>query len=141
MKVSPCHFAHTVCYLPNGIRNIEYRTGGKRIRSSYIFYFIKRKVSIILVSILLSLIQYLYMNPLNLFMNSSCLSYSGTEKKPPAQNHMEKVVEKPPSQTSTHQPLSRRQSHNVNVEDIIAQQVREKKKSNGIFIGFSIISN
>lgn len=63
------------------------------------------------------------------------------EKKSPTQNHMEKIVEKPPSQTSTHQPLSRRQSHNVNVEDIIAQQVRERKMSNGIFIGFSILSN
>ncbi|XP_031641164.1 cGMP-specific 3',5'-cyclic phosphodiesterase [Contarinia nasturtii] len=36
-------------------------------------------------------------------------------------SHIEKIIEKP--QTSgLHQPLSRRQSHNVNVEDIIAQQ-------------------
>lgn len=57
------------------------------------------------------------------------------------QNHIEKIVEKPPSQTSHHQPLSRRQSHNVNVEDIIAQQVTEatttdKKKFNGILVRF-----
>lgn len=39
------------------------------------------------------------------------------------QNHIEKIVEKPVSQSSLHAPLSRRQSHNVNVEDIIAQQV------------------
>lgn len=35
---------------------------------------------------------------------------------------MEKIIEKPKASTSNHQPLSRRQSHNVNVEDIIAQQ-------------------
>lgn len=40
-----------------------------------------------------------------------------------SQSHIEKIVEKPVSQSSLHQPLSRRQSHNVNVEDIIAQQV------------------
>lgn len=40
---------------------------------------------------------------------------------PSQQNHIEKIVERP--QVPNHQPLSRRQSHNVNVEDIIAQQV------------------
>lgn len=45
--------------------------------------------------------------------------------------HVEKIIEKPKASTSAstnhfHQPLSRRQSHNVNVEDIIAQQVKSR---------------
>lgn len=40
------------------------------------------------------------------------------------QSHIQKIIEKP--QVAGHQPLSRRQSHNVNVEDIIAQQVSER---------------
>lgn len=43
------------------------------------------------------------------------------------QSHIEKIVEKPASQSSLHAPLSRRQSHNVNVEDIIAQQVSDHR--------------
>lgn len=37
------------------------------------------------------------------------------------QSHLQKIVEKP-AQSHAHAPLSRRQSHNVNVEDILAQQ-------------------
>lgn len=37
----------------------------------------------------------------------------------PTQSHLQKIVEKP---SHSHAPLSRRQSHNVNVEDILAQQ-------------------
>lgn len=37
------------------------------------------------------------------------------------QSHIQKIIEKP--QVAGHQPLSRRQSHNVNVEDIIRSQV------------------
>lgn len=37
------------------------------------------------------------------------------------QSHLEKIIEKPTQHH--HQQLSRRQSQNVNVEDILAQQV------------------
>lgn len=47
------------------------------------------------------------------------------------QSHLQKIVEKP---SQSHQPLSRRQSHNVNVEDILAQQVGTYE------LGFKIVA-
>lgn len=39
------------------------------------------------------------------------------------QSHLERIVERPGNTIQQHQALGRRQSHNVNVDDILEQQV------------------
>lgn len=148
MDVSSYHHGHTVSLIR---RKYENKKSVLRVEA----FFLSRKESVNHFGF-----QYCYrsfnvavwIHSIHLFISHVYIFRGKTEQQctqkttnAPSQNHIEKIVEKPPSQTSHHQPLSRRQSHNVNVEDIIAQQVTEatstEKKSMGFSLGFSIITN
>lgn len=128
------HVTHTMAPWPCG------RAGDKRLKSSCIYYFCQEKESvnhIVFLQLWLSIIiirepgSFQFSHEFTFFtqyIHEFCIWLY--RERMLTQNHIEKIVEKPASQTAHHQPLSRRQSHNVNVEDIIAQQVTRQAKWN-----------